>query len=358
MLVHHDLVSPSGAMDKIAKMIRFHQTGRPDVLKVEDAPLRRPNAGEVLVRMQALGLSRIDVLWREGSYFEQPVFPAGIGYDAAGIVESVGSGVHGLKVGDRVSTLPAVSLLDYPAHGELAIYPENGLFVYPENLTAEQAASVNLGLFTAYFALVELARIEPDQFVIVTAASSSVGMAAIQLAKVLGAGCIAVTRSEEKRKLLLQTGADHVVVAGSDDVQEMVFEITDGQGAHVVYDGVAGPGLEELVWATRRLGVVIVYGYLGAMDAATRLPLGACFLRGINLYPSFKVFDYTGNPKLGICGKPAAGERAKSFIAAGLASGVLKPAIDRVFDGLGEYTAAHRYLSANTRTGKVIVSLG
>ncbi|MBV9873712.1 MAG: zinc-dependent alcohol dehydrogenase family protein [Verrucomicrobia bacterium] len=358
MLVRHDLVSPSGAVNNIAKMIRFHQIGRSDVLKVEDTPFRRPDAGEVLVKMHALGLSRIDVLWREGSYFEQPVFPAGIGYDAAGIIESVGSGVHQLKIGDRVSTLPAVSLVDYPAHGESAIYPENGLFLYPQNLSAGQAASVNLGLFTAYFALGELARMAPDQFVVITAASSSMGMAAIQLAKSLGTRCIAVTRSEGKRTRLLQAGADHVVVAGADDVQEMVLEITDGEGADVVYDGVAGPGLEELIWATRRRGFVIVYGYLGAMDATTRLPLGACFLRGINLYPSFKVFDYTGNPKLGICGNSAAVERAKSFISAGLASGVLKPTIDRVFDGLSEYTAAHQYLNANTRTGKVVVSLG
>jgi NADPH:quinone reductase-like Zn-dependent oxidoreductase len=75
------------------------------------------------------------------------------------------------------------------------------------------------------------------------------------------------------------------------------------------------------------------------------------------LYPSFKVFDYTGNPKLGICGNPAALERAKSFISAGLASGVLKPAIDRVFDGLREYAPAHQYICANTRSGKIIVSL-
>jgi NADPH:quinone reductase len=342
-------------MDKTAKMIRFHQTGRADVLKVEDALLRGPRAGEVVVRMQTLGLSRIDVLWREGSYFEQPVFPSGIGYDAAGVIESVGPEVDSLKVGNRVSTLPAVSLADYPAHGEVALYPENGLFVYPPNLSPEQAASVNLGLFTAYFALVELARMEPDQFVVITAASSSMGMAAIQLAKALGTNCIAVTRSEGKRKRLLQAGADHVVVAGADDVQEMLLEITDGEGADVIYDGVAGPGLEELVWATRRRGSVIVYGYLGAMDATTRLPLGACFLRGINLYPSFKVFDYTANR--GICRDPAAIERAKRFISSGLSSGALKPTIDRVFDGLRQYVAAHQYLSANTHIGKIIVSL-
>jgi NADPH:quinone reductase-like Zn-dependent oxidoreductase len=344
-------------MDETAKMIRFHRPGRPDVLKVEDESLRAPETGEVLVRMQALGLSRIDLLWREGSYCEEPVFPSGIGYDGAGVIESVGPGVNRLKTGDRVATFPAVSLRDYPAHGEVVVYPENALLLYPPNLTAEEAASVNLGLFTAYFALVELARMEPDQFVVITAASSSMGMAAIQLAKASGTRCIAITRAEGKRKRLIEAGADHVVVAGADDVHERVLEITDGQGADIVYDAVAGPGLEELVWATRRLGSVIVYGYLGAMDATTRLPLGACFLRGIKLYPSFKVFDYTGNPKLGICRNSAATEHAADYISAGLSSEVLKPTIDRVFAGIEQYTAAHQYLGANTHTGKIVVSL-
>src|ERR1700741_1894911 len=232
-------------MDKTAKIIRFHQTGRPDVLKVEDALLRGPKPGEVVLRMEALGLSRIDALWREGSYFEQPVFPSGIGYDAAGVIESVGPGVDRIKVGDRVSTLPAVSLVDYPAHGESAVYPEKGLFLYPRNLSAEQAASANLGLFTAYFALVELARMQPDQFFVITAASSSMGMAALQLAKVLGTKCIAVTRSEGKRNRLLRAGADHVAVAGSDDEQETILEIMDGRDSDVVMDVSERPGFPE-----------------------------------------------------------------------------------------------------------------
>jgi NADPH:quinone reductase-like Zn-dependent oxidoreductase len=344
-------------MDKTVKLVRFRRTGPPDVLEVEEAPLREPSPGEVLVRVQAMGLSRIDLLWREGSYFEQPVFPAGIGYDAAGVVESVGPDVKFLKTGDSVSTYPAVSLLDYPAHGEAVIYPENALFAYPTGLTAREAAAVNMGLFAAYFALVERANLQSYQSVVITAASSSMGIAAIQLAKALGAKCIAVTRSEEKRKRLITAGADHVIVAGLDDVQETVLEITEGEGTDVVYDGVAGPGLEELVWATRRFGHLIVYGYLGAMDVATRFPLGACFLRGLSLHASFKIFDYTGNPKLGISPNPAAIERAKSFVTAGLTSGVLKPNIDRVFSGFGEYVAAHHYADTNAHAGKVVVEL-
>jgi hypothetical protein len=130
------------------------------------------------VRAKTIGSShRLDLLWREGAYREQPRFPAQIGYEAAGMVESVGPEVKFLKVGDRVSTFPAVSLLDYTAHGETILYPESALLAYPKNLTPEQAAAANTGLFTAYFALVELACLKPNQHVVVTAASSSMGVA-------------------------------------------------------------------------------------------------------------------------------------------------------------------------------------
>ena len=344
-------------LDEPARVICFHKTGSAQVLKLEEQSLPEPRGKEVLIRVLAIGLSRVDTLWREGAYFEQPVLPAGIGYDAAGVVEAIGPEVTTLKTGDRVSTFPAVSLLNYTAHGEMILYPENALFVYPGNLNFNQAAAVNTGLFAAYFALVELCGLQPDQYVVVTAASSSMGVAAIQVAKGLSAKTIAVTRSEAKRQQLIAAGADHVIVAGLDDVQETILEITADDGAHVVYDGVGGPGLEELVWAARRFGHVIVYGHLGAMEDATPLPLGACFLRGLNLHASYKIFDFTGHPRLGIRPNRGAIERAKQFISHGLAAELFKPKIDRVFVGLEEYAAAHEYMGTNAQTGKVIVSL-
>jgi NADPH:quinone reductase-like Zn-dependent oxidoreductase len=350
--------SPStDIMEKTMRVIRFHKSGGPEVLKVEDVPLPEPNGREVSMRVHAIALSRVDILWREGSYFEEPVLPAGIGYDAAGVVEAVGPEVRSLKVGDQVSTFPAVSLLNYTAHGETVVYPEDALLVYPQNLSSEQAAAVNTGLFAAYFALVELSGLRPDQHVVITAASSSMGIAAIQVAKALGAKSIAVTRSEGKRQHLETVGADHVIVAGIDDVQEAVLEITAGDGVDVVYDGVGGPGLEELVWATKRFGHVIVYGYLGAMEHTTPLPLGACFLRGLNLHTSYKIFDFTGHPRLRIPPNREAIERAKKFVFDGLASELFKPKINRVFVGLDNYAAAHDYMSTNVHTGKIIVSL-
>jgi NADPH:quinone reductase-like Zn-dependent oxidoreductase len=344
-------------MENTTKVIRFYRNGGPEVLKTEEIVRPQPKGSEVSLRVRAIALNRTDLLWREGSYFEQPVFPAQIGYDAAGVIESVGPEVENLKVGNRVSTFPAVSLLDYTAHGEVAIYPEHALLAYPENLNSVQAAAAGTGLFAAYFALVELAALKPEQHVVVTAASSSMGIGAIQLVNALNAQSIAITRSMAKRERLAAAGAHHVLVAGSDDVQEAILEITRGHGADVVYDGVGGPGLEELVWATKRFGHVIVYGYLGGMANTTPLPLGACFLRGLNLHASHKIFDFTGHPRLGIPANPAAIERAKRLVCGGLASELFKPVVDRVFFGLEEYAAAHAYMGTNAHIGRIIVSL-
>jgi NADPH:quinone reductase-like Zn-dependent oxidoreductase len=344
-------------MNEAAKAIRFHKTGGPDVLRVEEVRLPQLKRNEVLVRVRAIALSRIDLLWREGSYFEGAEFPAKIGYDAAGVVESVGPAVKALKVGDRVSTFPAVSLLDYAAHGDTIVYPESALLVYPNSLTPVQAAAVNTGLFTAYFGLLEIAHVRKHQNVVITAASSSMGIAAIQMAKALRAHSIAVTRSEAKKQDLVEAGADQVIVAGSDDVQEMILDMTEGLGAEVIYDAVAGPGLEELVWATSRSGHVIIYGHLGAMDSETSLPLGACFLRAVSIHAGFRIFDFTGHRRLGLPAKTEAVEGAKKLICDGLGSKLFTAKIDRVFSGLDDYVAAHRYMQSNRQIGKIVIAL-
>ena len=351
------LASNNPRMSVTRKLIRFNQTGGPDVLRTDEVPLPEPRENEVLVKVGAIGLSRTDVLWREGRYVEDPVFPAQIGYDSAGTVEAVGPKAVGLEVGDEVSTLPAVSLLDYGAHGEAILYPDHALLRYPKNLSPIEAAAVNTGLFIAYFALVELAELQRGQFVVVTAASSSTGIAALQLARKIGAKSIALTRSVAKMPELIALGAEHVLVLGDCDVRKTIIEITDGLGADVVYDAVAGPGLEELVWATKRLGQVIVYGALGGKAGATSLPFGACFLRGVKLHGGFRIFDFTGNARLGLPINHQATHRAKKFINRGLTSGSFTAKIDRVFYGLDKYVAAHQHLETGVQVGKIVVSL-
>jgi len=339
------------------KLIRFNQTGGSGVLRIDEVALPEPRGKDVLIKVEALGLGRTDVLWRSGRYVEEPIFPARIGYDAAGRIQAVGPNVVGLSVGDRVSTFPAVSLRDYGAHGENILYPDQALLRYPENLSPAEAAAVNTGLFTAYFALVELAGLERGQYLVVTAASSSTGIAALQLAKQIGAKSIALTRSAAKASALVAAGATHVLVAGDAEVRKTIVEITDGLGADVVYDAVAGPGLEELVWATKRLGQVIVYGALGGEAGATSLPFGACFLRGVKLHAGFRVLDFTGDSRLGLSTRRQAIARAKKSICRGLASGAFTAKIDRTFYGLDAYAAAHQYLESGAQIGKIIVSL-
>jgi NADPH:quinone reductase-like Zn-dependent oxidoreductase len=166
-----------------------------------------------------------------------------------------------------------------------------------------------------------------------------------------------VTRSESKKQGLSAAGADYVVVAGTEDVQDAILDVTKDEGADIVYDGVGGPGLEELVWATRRFGRLIVYGCLGAMEEATPLPLGACFLRGLNLHPTFKIFDFTGHRRLSIPPNREAVDRARRFVFDGLNEGAFQPKVDRIFMGLDQYAAAHEYMATDRQIGKIVVSL-
>ena len=344
-------------MRSTAHVIRFHQTGGPEVLQIDEIELRTPCADEVVLSLEALALCRTDVLWREGNYLEDPVLPATIGYDAAGIVQGVGSKVKSVKPGDRVSTFPACSLAEYGAHGQEIIYPAASLLAYPANLSPEEAASVNTELFLAYFTLKEVAGLQRGQYVVVTAATASTGIAALEIANVLGATSIALTRSEANRGELVAAGADHIIIVGEEDVRDTIVDITDGLGADLIYDGVGGPGLEELAMATKRLGRIVTYGALGPEARDTRLPLDVCLLRGVKVQAGLTIFDYTGNSRLRLLPKPAAVARAKAFVASGLAEGSFRPNIGRVFNGLEEYRLAHEYMAADHRDGKVVISV-
>ena len=203
----------------------------------------------------------------------------------------------------------------------------------------------------------ELAGLQRGWYVVITAATASTGIAALQLAKRLGAKCIAITRACSRKAELIAAGADHVIVAGEEDVRDAVFDITDGLGADLIYDAVGGPGLEELIWATKRLGRIIVYGALGNRTEQTRIPLGACFIQGVKVYAGVTIFDFTGNRRLGIAPNLAAVKRAKTFITEGLATETFRPKTDRVFVGLEQYRLAQQYMETPDRKGKVVVSL-
>ena len=191
-----------------AKTVRFHQTGDASVLEIEQLPLIEPGENEVRIKVEAFGLNRAEVMFRNGAYLDTPVLPSRIGYEASGVVDAVGQGVSEFKPGDRVSTIPAFAMSQYGVYGESAVVPVHAVAKSPAMFSAEQSTAIWMQYLTAYGALVALGNLQAEQWLLVTAASSSVGVAAIQLGKSLGAKVIATTRGGDKVDFLLEQGAD------------------------------------------------------------------------------------------------------------------------------------------------------
>ncbi|WP_129841642.1 zinc-dependent alcohol dehydrogenase family protein [Streptomyces sp. RFCAC02] len=331
----------------MAMTVRFHEYGDPEVLRIEEVPAPEPGIGEVRIRVDAIGLNRADALFRRGQY-GRPVraFPAGLGYEAAGVVEAAGPGVTTLPVGSPVSTIPAFSMTDYGVYGDTAVVPAAAVVRRPDGVDAVTGAATWMTYLTAFGGLLEGDDLRPGGTVVVTAASSGVGIAALRTARRVGARAIATTRTAAKRDQLLAAGADAVVVTGEEDLAEGVLRATDGRGADVVFDAVGGPEAAALPGALAPSGRIVLYGALGG--ATVELPALATLRSGLTLRAySISAGTTTSGDTL---------RRATAFITSGLADGSFRPVVDRVFD-LSEIVAAHRHLESGTQVGKVVVTV-
>lgn len=190
--------------------------------------------------MQALGLNRAEIMYRNGQYVIEPVFPATMGYEGTGMVEAVGRNVKNIVVGNKVSVIPSFMFTEYGTYAEVANLPVHAVVKHPENLSFEQAAASWMMFVTAYGALIELGNLQAGEFVLLNAATSRVGLAAIQIAKKQGATVIAMSRTHKKGDLLLEKGADFVLATGEDDIVARLNEITNGKGVDLVFDPVGG----------------------------------------------------------------------------------------------------------------------
>lgn len=327
------------------KIVRFHKVGGPEVLRLEELPAPQPKKDEVLIKVDAIGLNRAESMFRSGQYLYQPELPSGLGYEASGTVLEVGPGVTGLKPGERVSSIPSFSLRDYGTYGEIALLPVHALAKYPENLSSIDGAAIWMQYLTAY-GVIELGKMQRGSHVLITAAASSVGLAAIQLANAVGAIPIATTRNKAKEKSLQDAGAKFVVNATTDRWVEKVREITSGKGVDLAFDPVAGPGLERIAQTMRSEGTIFEYGALS--PEPTMFPLLASI--GANLI-------VRGYSLFSIVSKPERLEGAKRWVFDRLASGELKPVIAQTFT-LDEIVDAHRYMESNEQVGKIVVTVG
>ncbi|MER6809520.1 zinc-dependent alcohol dehydrogenase family protein [Spirillospora sp. NPDC000708] len=328
----------------MARVVVFDEIGGPEVLRVVEEPAGEPGPGEVRLRIEAFAVNRLDELTRSGASPVPIRLPhARLGCEGTGIVDALGPGVDGLGVGDAVLITAVPDMTSNGTYADYTVLPAARVVKRPAGLTPAKAAALWVAYSTAYGALVEKAKMQPGDNVLITAASGTVGLAAIQIANQIGAVPIAVTRHTAKRDELLAAGAAAVIATDQDDLAKTASLLTGGAGADIILDSVMGPGLADLAAAAKRFtGTLVTVGWLDPRPAP---------------YPSnaitthrYMSFEHTLDP--------AAVRRIAAFLFAGLRSGAVDPAVDRVF-ALEEIVEAHRYLESGRQApGKIIVTTG
>ena len=331
----------------MSQVVKFYEFGSPEVLKIEEESLREPQAGEVRIEVQTLGLNRAEVMYRTNTYTEQAQFPSRIGYEAAGVIDAVGEGVTEFQVGDRVSTIPGFSLNQYGVAGEIAIVPAIHVAKYPDRLSPEEGTSIWMQYLTAYGCLVEFGKLKKGDVVAITAASSSVGIAAIQMVNDAGATSIAITRKRDKREGLIEAGAQYVIVTDEEDMAEQVNAITAGKGADIVFDPVSGPYLEKLADIVAPEGLIVEYGWLA--EGPPVFPVVPALVKGFRVQGFHLSFHFVAHP-----------ERMKAginYINQRLQSGVFHPLLAEKRFTLDRIVDAYRYMESNEQLGKIVVAV-
>ena len=216
----------------MTKAVRVHQVGGPEVLTYEDVDVPAPGAGEVRIRQHAIGLNFIDTYYRTGLY-KAPTMPFIVGNEGSGEVVSVGPGVTNFHPGDRVAYY--VNLGAYATERNV---PADKLVKLPDHISHEQAAVLMLKGLTVFYLLHKTFKVEPGHRVLIHAAAGGIGLLACQWAKALGAHVIGTVGTEEKAKLAMSNGCDHVILYKTENFVERVKQISRNELCDVVYDGV------------------------------------------------------------------------------------------------------------------------
>lgn len=331
----------------MARIARFYEIGGPEQLKIVDEEPAQPGEGEVLVNVKAAGLNRAEFLYLHGQYLVAPKLPSRIGVEGAGIIEAVGDNVGDWKVGDEVSITPNLSPDQYGVIGEYATVPIAALAPKSPDQTFEQAAAVWMAYPTAFGGLAVVGGLKEgsDQTVVISAASSSVGLPAIQIAKAHGATVIATSRDTSKKAPIMAAGADHLIATETEDFAARVMDITNGKGFDIAFDPVGGPFLSTLADGAGIEATIVEYGALAMSD--TLFPLFPAIGKGLKVcgfHLVYNLFDHPDRTQI-----------ALQHLAQKLGDGTYQPVIDKVFP-LAEVATAYEHMAANKQIGKIIVS--
>ncbi len=319
------------------KAIVFNKSGGPEVLEFVDRPLPPPAAGEVTLRHTAIGLNFIDVYYRSGLYASP--MPSGLGNEGAGVVEALGEGVKGFKIGDRV----AYGTGPLGAYSEKRNFPANRLVKLPKAISDETAAGMMLKGMTVRYLLRATYKVKRGQTVLFHAAAGGVGLIFSQWAKALGVKVIGTVGSAEKMQTAYDHGCAHVINSSTEDVAARVKEITKGQGVPVVYDGVGKATFQTSLECLALRGLMVSFG--NASGPVTGISVGVLTPKAL----------YISRPTLGAYTSTDAEfqETAQDVIDI-VKSGKVKIAINQRY-ALKDARKAHEDLEARRTTGASVL---
>ncbi|MFM7029321.1 MAG: quinone oxidoreductase family protein [Chakrabartia sp.] len=322
----------------MAKAVRFHAAGGPEVLKLEEVAVGAPGTGEVRIRHEAVGCNFADTYFRSGYYPVQP--PCGIGVEAAGTIEAIGEGVSGFSVGDRVSYNGG----PLGAYSTERVMPAAPLFKLPDNVSFEEAAASTMrGLSATYWLMKTDPRLKAGDTILLHAAAGGVGLLAVQIAKMLGLRVIGTVSSDEKAARAMSYGCDEIIFYRREDVAARVKELTSGEGVQTVFDSVGKDTFEGSLKSLRRRGVLVGCGTASGpfppIDAFQTMLQGSVYFTR----PAF--IDYFADPA----------ERAElaNFWFSNLAAGKIKVEIGQRY-ALEDCVQAHEDLEAGRTIGSSI----
>ena len=240
----------------MAKAVRFHETGGPEVLRYENVEVGDPGVGQVRLRHEAVGLNFADTYFRSGLY---PVpLPAGMGVEAAGVVEAVGEGVTNVTVGDRVTYTGFINTLG--AYSTERLCPAAPLIKLPEGISCETAAAMTMRGLTSSYLMRRIYDFKPGNTILLHAAAGGVGLLVSQWAKLLGLTVIGTVSSEAKAEVARAHGCEHTINYSHEDVAARVRELTDGVGVNVVFDSVGKDTFEATLNSVKRRGLIVCVG--------------------------------------------------------------------------------------------------
>lgn len=323
----------------MAQAIRLHETGGPEVLKLEDIGVGEPGAGQVRLRHVAVGLNYADTYFRNGTY---PVpLPSGIGVEAAGVVEALGPGVTNVAVGDRVSYTGFVNTLG--AYCTERLVPAAPLIRLPEGISCETAAAMTMRGLTAAYLMRRIHAFKPGESILLHAAAGGVGLIVSQWARLLGLTVIGTVSTEEKAAMARDHGCTHVINYSREDVAKRVRELTGGTGVDVVFDSVGKTTFMASLDSLRRRGLMVCVGTASGTIPPFDPQLLA--MKGSLYLTRPALADYIADP----AEKAELGGEIFGHVAAGR----IQIEINQRY-ALGDAVQAHRDLESRKTTGSSI----